>query len=91
MKTKNRTRCQWGSWVASLIAFMSVLLIACGAAATATPQAASTPAPARTPEVTTTAATPAATPKATPAPAAVVVNPGKLTWMIAGWGAERFD
>jgi ABC-type transport system substrate-binding protein len=34
---------------------------------------------------------PAAKPAPTAAPAAAVVNPGKLTWMIAGWGNGRFD
>ena len=66
--------------------------IACGAAATATraPTKASQPVVAQ-PQAPSAAAVPAATavpaPTSTPAPA---VNPGKLTWMAANWGAGRF-
>ncbi len=47
MKIKNRTHCQWASRVAGLIAFASVLVIACGASSPATPQPTSTQAPAQ--------------------------------------------
>ena len=50
MKTKKRMHCQWASWAAGLVAFVSILLIACGASAppaqqaTAPPRAGVTPA-----------------------------------------------
>ncbi len=69
----------WG-WVL-LTPLLLLLAVACGAAATATPPATSAPAPA--PGTT-------ALPKPTVAPASSTVNPGKLTFMIAGWGNERF-
>ncbi len=75
MATRVRVDSHWASRVAGLVACVSVVLIACGASSPATPQSASTPAPARTPVVTTAAATPAATPKPTAAPAQV--KPGK--------------
>jgi peptide/nickel transport system substrate-binding protein len=77
-----------------------LLVVACGAAATATPappaaKAPAAPAAAQPVAPAAPAAAPTAVPKAAPtsvpAPAAAVVNPAKLTWMIAGWGAERFD
>ncbi len=65
------------------------LAVACGAAATATPPAA-TPtaigAPAVVPGPTATAA-----PKATPSVAAPQVNPGKLTLMAGDLADEKFD
>ncbi len=77
-------------WLVSLLPMLVLLLaVGCGAAATATPPA---------PKATIAAPAPgvAATPTAVPAPAVVtpagpVVNPGKLTVMIGGWGAGKFD
>ena len=70
------------------MALLLLLAVACGTAATATPAPKPTTAPAPS---TGGQATPTAMPKATPTPAAPVVNPGKLTWMVASWGAARFD
>ncbi|MBM3943784.1 MAG: ABC transporter substrate-binding protein [SAR202 cluster bacterium] len=61
-----------------------LLAVACGAAATATPAV----------KPTVAAPAPVAAPTAVPAtaavPAAPVVNPGKLTMMVGGFGNERF-
>ena len=75
------------------IAPVLLLVVACGAAATATP---TTP-PADTSRATTAPTARAAVPTATPAVAAAptaaapTVNPGKVTWMIANFDNERFD
>jgi peptide/nickel transport system substrate-binding protein len=61
--------------------------LACGAAATPAPQ--QQPA-ATAPANPASAATPTAMAKPTAAPAAPAVSPNKLTFMIAGWGNERF-
>jgi peptide/nickel transport system substrate-binding protein len=72
--------------VALALVLLLPVAVGCGAAATATPAAKPTNAPA-----------PVAAPKATavPAPAVVpqapVVNPGKVTLMVGGFGTERFD
>jgi len=62
-----------------------LLAVACGAAATATPAV----------KPTVAAPAPGAMPTPVPAtatlPAAPVVNPGKVTVMIGGWGAGKFD
>lgn len=81
----NRKFSQFRALGVVLVLFMGV---ACGAAATATPAAAA-PTKAPTP-ATGTGTTPTAMPQTTPVPAAPVVNPGKLTWMVAGWGNGRF-
>ena len=62
-----------------------LLAVACGASATATPGAKATSTP-----VATKASAPAATVVATTVPSSSAVNPGKLTWMTAGWGNGRF-
>src|SRR5918992_516705 len=64
-----------------------LLMVACGTAAPATPSASQ----AEPPVDTSATAVPTANP--TPMPessSATAVNPGKLTWMTAGWGNERF-
>ncbi len=86
-------------------ALVMLLAVACGAAATATPAptagpTAAAPAPTRgagTPAAATAtaapaagAATPTAMPKPTTAPAPGTISSGKLVFMIAGWGNERF-
>ncbi|MBM3942559.1 MAG: ABC transporter substrate-binding protein [SAR202 cluster bacterium] len=77
----------WRAAAAASLVVLLLLMLACGAAATATPAARPTLAPAPS---SGNQSTPTAMPKATPAPAAPVVNPGKVTWMIQGWGNERF-
>jgi peptide/nickel transport system substrate-binding protein len=75
----------------SHVAYLGIIallltMVACGAAAPADPSA-----PQGDPVDTSRAAAPTANPTPMPeSPAAAVVNPGKLTWMIAGWGNERF-
>jgi peptide/nickel transport system substrate-binding protein len=61
-------------------------VVACGTSAPAE----TTTAPQPTPTLVAGAA-PTSAPQVTAAPSEVEVNPGQLTWMIAGWGAERFD
>ncbi|MBM3943685.1 MAG: ABC transporter substrate-binding protein [SAR202 cluster bacterium] len=87
------------------VLLLSLLAVACGTAATATPSpkptaaapTSSATAPTALPVPTPTVAAPAAgvAPTAVPAtaapPAAPVVNPGKVTWMMTGFGTERFD
>ncbi len=70
------------------LVLLLLLAVACGAAATATPGAKpnTVPAPATGPR-----STPTAVPASVTVPAGPVVNPGRVTWMTAGWGAERFD
>jgi peptide/nickel transport system substrate-binding protein len=78
--------------VMMLLGLTLVLAVACGSAAPAAPD--STTAPAVEPTTapgTGETSQPTATPQAVAPPAEVEVNPGQLTWMIAGWGAERFD
>ncbi|MSQ05950.1 MAG: ABC transporter substrate-binding protein [Dehalococcoidia bacterium] len=65
-----------------------VFAVACGAAATAIPAPTAKPTGAPAP-VTAPQATAAPTPVAPPA--APTVNPGKVTILVAGFGAERFD
>ncbi len=64
--------------------------LACGTAATATPAPTKATQPAATQPLAPTAPGAVGTPAPTPAPAAAV-NPGKVTWMIGGFGNERFD
>jgi ABC-type transport system substrate-binding protein len=68
----------------TLLVLLSLLAVACGAAATAVP------APVAAPKATVV---PAAVPlpTAVPPPAAPVVNPGKVTLMTNTLGNERFD
>ncbi|HLF04506.1 MAG TPA: ABC transporter substrate-binding protein [Dehalococcoidia bacterium] len=74
-------------WLAIPWLLVLLLAVACGAAATVAPPAATTaPAPSAG-----TSAAPTAAPKATAAPAAPVVNPGKLTIMMGSLANERFD
>ncbi len=71
------------------LVLLLLLALACGAAATATPAAKPNTPPA--PAAGSTQATPTAMPKPTPAvPAASVVNPGKVTWMVGNWEGARF-
>ncbi len=72
-----------------LLGLTLVFVLACGAAATATPPLTSAPQP-TTVQPTARAAVAPATPAPTPAPAAKV-NPGKLTIMLGSLGNERFD
>ncbi|HZA23798.1 MAG TPA: ABC transporter substrate-binding protein, partial [Dehalococcoidia bacterium] len=75
----------------TLLGLTLILAVACGAAEsppepTAMPAAEATVAPG-----TSETSQPTSTPQAAARPAEVEVNPGQLTWMVAGWGAERFD
>jgi peptide/nickel transport system substrate-binding protein len=85
------------------IILLLLLVVACGAAATATPAAPAAKAPAApaaaqpaapaakpAAPAAPVAAVPTPAPVAKPAPAASV-NPGKVTWMMTGFGTERFD
>ena len=81
------------SWriITPLLAFLLVLAVACGSASAPDTTAPDTTAPDTTaPEV---AAAPTAVPEAMaePAEAMAEVNPGKLTWMLASFGNERFE
>ncbi len=73
-----------------------LLAVGCGAAATATPVAKPAVTATAAPNATLAAPAPvgAATPTAVPAtvakPQAPVVNPGKVTFMVGGFGNERF-
>jgi len=74
-----------------LTSFLLLLLLAlaCGPAEEAsTPGAGQTPGPAATTQPGTT---PVATAAITSPPGTVSINPGKLTWMMTGFGTERFD
>ena len=66
---------------------VALLAVACGSAAapetTAPDTAASAP--------TAAAAAPTAVPQAISEPAAATVHPGELTWLMTGFGNERFD
>ena len=79
------------------LVFLMLLALACGSAAAPETTAPATSAPPASAPTTVAAApttAPAvATPTAAPVPAAseVKVNPGKVTWMVGGWGNERFD
>src|ERR671918_2467771 len=75
----------------TLLGIIVALAVACGGAPAA-------PDPNTIPAVEPTAAPvegetsqPTSTPQAAAPPAEVEVHPGPLTWMVAGWGAERFD
>ena len=73
-----------------------LLSVACGSAAPEPAAPATSAPPAAAPTTVAVAPTTApvvATPTAAPAPsvAEVKVNPGKVTWMTASWGNERFD
>ncbi len=73
--------------MAPALILVSLLAVACGAAATATP-----PAPTAMPVPNPGAGpTPIAAPQATAVPPQVLVNPGKVIWMIGSFGNERFD
>ena len=65
-----------------------ILAVACGSAAPADTQTAATSAP-----QPAAAAQPTAVPEAMAEPEEAMseVNPGKVTWMTAAWGNERFD
>jgi peptide/nickel transport system substrate-binding protein len=87
----NRLQFETSTRVGAICACLLILVVGCGAAATATPAPKTTAvAPAPTVVGVGASASPTAIPQATVVPAAAVVNPGKLTWMIAGWGNERF-
>ena len=75
----------------TLLGIIMILAVACGGAPAA-PDPATSPAaePTAAPGVGETSQ-PTATPQAAAPPAEVEVHPGPLTWMVAGWGAERFD
>src|SRR5918999_292569 len=69
-----------------IIAFL-LLMVACGTAAPATPSASQADPPVDTSATVVPTANPTPMPESS---SAVAVNPGKLTWMTAGWGNERF-
>ena len=79
-------------FVGRVAAGLLLVGVACGAAATATPP----PTKATQPAVSTAEAVSATpVPTATPIPAlaptpAPAVNPGKVNWMMSGWGNGRF-
>ncbi len=80
-----RTLSHPGGAISVTLTLLLLLAVACGAAAPPVQQQPAAPAPAAGAK-----ATPTAPAQAVAAPAASAVNPGKLTWMIAGWGNERF-
>ena len=86
MQTLPKPRSLAGYSLSFGLALLLLLAVACGAAATAVPPTAAPPGPS-----TGTGPAPTAKPEATTAPAVPTVNPGKLTLMIGGWGAGRFD
>ncbi len=74
----------------TLLTLTLILAVACGTAEAPDPTAAPAAEPtAASAGSDTSQAT--ATPQMAAPPAEVEVNPGQLTWMVAGWGAERFD
>ncbi|MSQ06738.1 MAG: ABC transporter substrate-binding protein [Dehalococcoidia bacterium] len=80
-----RLRAYRATYLAGLVALLGLLAVACGAAAPATPSAA-------TPRPTTsgTAATPVASPA--PATATAPIKPaGKITMMNGNWAKQQFD
>ncbi len=79
--------------VLSALALVLVLAVACGSAAPAAPQEGQTTdrsAPQPPVAIQNTAA-PTAVPQAATEPQEVAVHPGKLTWMVGGWGSGNFD
>lgn len=75
--------------LAPVVVFLLLLGVACGSAAEPETTAPDTTAPEE-------AAVPTAAPEAKAEPTASAeamseVHPGNVTWMIGGWGAERFD
>jgi peptide/nickel transport system substrate-binding protein len=72
------------SLVVGAVTLLLILAVACGAAS---PPAQDKPA---APAAGSGSAATAVPQRAPDAPVAPIVNPGKLTWMIAGWGNERF-
>ena len=102
---KPRTLKSW-RMIFPLLALLLVLAVACGTSTTPDTTAPDTTAPDTTAPDTTApdttapdttapevAAAPTAVPEAMsePAEAMVEVNPGKLTWMLASFGNERFE
>ena len=77
------------SWriITPILALLLVLAVACGTAAPEADPATSAPPAAA---ATTAPAVPTAVPEAMAEPEAKV-NPGNITWMLGGWGNERFD
>ena len=78
----------------SALTLVLLLAVACGSAAAPATTAPDTAAPAAaTTAQDTAAAAPTAVPEpiAAPAAAEVEVHPGKVTWMTANFGSERFD
>ena len=76
MKRNMRSGSKCSSWLAGLVVLTSVLLIACGAAATATPQPTKPPVPAQAPTAAVSVSTPfTPTPKAVPASTAAPAVP----------------
>ena len=76
------------------ISFTALILallfsVACGSAAAPETTAPDTSAPA--PVATAAPSAPTAVPESMSEPAEATVNPGKVTWMMDSWGAERFD
>ncbi len=69
------------------LVLLLLLALACGAAAPLETKPDTAPVPA---VGTSLQETPTAMPQPIAAGAAPVVNPGRLTWMIGGWGNERF-
>jgi peptide/nickel transport system substrate-binding protein len=76
---------RWKAGFLGLAVLFALLAVACGAAATATPVAkpSSAPTPVTAPKAT-------AVPATAVVPAAPVINPGKVTLMVGGFGNERF-
>ena len=74
-------------------ALVLLLAVACGTSSSATPAAPPADTSRATTAPTARAAVPTATPAVVGAPtaAAATVNPGKVTWMMTGFGTERFD
>jgi peptide/nickel transport system substrate-binding protein len=80
----------WGL-LASTLAMVLLLAVACGSAAQPDAQPADTSTDQQPIAQPTTAPVSDAQPTSAPAPADVAVHPGKLTWMVGGWGSANFD
>lgn len=78
--------------VAMLLAVMLLLMVACGSAAQPAEGPADSPPVANPPAAAALPTTaPASVAEPVSAPAAGDVHPGKLTWMVGGWGSGNFD
>jgi ABC-type transport system substrate-binding protein len=77
--------------VISILALVLLLGVACGSAAPPAAEPADTSTEPQSTAQPTTAPVSDAQPTSAPASAEVAVHPGKLTWMVGGWGSANFD